>query len=38
LKSANANKLFNDVCGLRKKFKIEAPAPTADEVKAWVGV
>lgn len=37
LKKANPNKLFNDVCGLRKKFKIEAPAPTADEVKGWVG-
>jgi lysyl-tRNA synthetase, class II len=38
LKKANPNKLFNDVCGLRKKFKIEAAAPTADEVKGWVGV
>lgn len=37
LASANPNKLFNDICGLRKKLKLEITAPTADQVKAWVG-
>ncbi len=37
LASANPNKLFNDICGLRKKLKLEIAAPTADQVKAWVG-
>lgn len=36
-KAANPNKIFNDLGGLRKKLKIEAPMPTADEVKSWVG-
>lgn len=37
LKAANPNKLFNDLCGLRKKMKLEIPAPTIDQVKQWVG-
>jgi lysyl-tRNA synthetase class 2 len=36
LKAANPNKLFNDLCGLRKKMKLEIANPTADEVKAWL--
>lgn len=36
LKAANPNKLFNDLCGLRKKLKIEQAAPTADMVKVWI--
>jgi lysyl-tRNA synthetase, class II len=36
LKEANPNKLFNDLCGLRKKLKLELPAPTIDEVKIWI--
>jgi lysyl-tRNA synthetase class 2 len=33
---ANPNKLFNDVCGLRKKLKLEMKNPSLDDVKAWV--
>lgn len=37
LKEANANKLFNDVCGMRKKMKLEqVKNPTLEEVKAWI--
>lgn len=36
LKKANPNKLFNDLCGFRKKLKLDIPAPTIDEVRAWV--
>jgi lysyl-tRNA synthetase, class II len=36
LKSANPNKLFNDICGLRKKLKLDIAPPTAEEVKNWV--
>lgn len=36
LKAANPNKLFNDICGLRKKLKLEIANPTADQVKEWV--
>ncbi|MBC7487087.1 MAG: lysine--tRNA ligase [Cytophagaceae bacterium] len=36
LKEANASKLFNDICGLRKKMKLEIANPTLDEVKAWL--
>jgi lysyl-tRNA synthetase class 2 len=35
VKAANPNKLFNDLCGLRKKMKLEIPNPTIDEVKGW---
>jgi lysyl-tRNA synthetase class 2 len=36
LKSANPNKLFNDLCGARKKMKLEIPNPTLEEVKGWL--
>ncbi len=36
LKEANPNKLFNDLCGLRKKMKLEIPPPTLDQVKEWI--
>ncbi len=35
LKSANPNKVFNDLGGLRKKMKLEVPMPTKDEVLKW---
>ena len=37
LSEANANKLFNDVCGMRKKMKLDVANPTLDEVKGWIG-
>ncbi len=36
LKAANPNKVFNDLGGLRKKLKIDAPMPKKDEVEAWI--
>ncbi|MHA8088388.1 lysine--tRNA ligase [Aquirufa sp. Wall-65K1] len=36
LKSANPNKVFNDLGGLRKKLKIESPMPSKEEVIAWI--
>ena len=36
LKEATPSKLFNDVCGLRKKLKIDAKAPTLEEVTSWI--
>lgn len=36
LREANPNKLFNDLCGLRKKLKLDIKAPSPDEVKGWV--
>ncbi|MBC7389003.1 MAG: lysine--tRNA ligase [Opitutaceae bacterium] len=36
LVTLNANKLFNDLCGFRKKMKLEVPAPVLDEVRNWV--
>lgn len=36
LKEANPNKLFNDLCGLKKKLKLDIQNPTIDEVKAWI--
>ena len=36
LKQTNPNKLFNDLCGLRKKLKLEIPAPSIDEIKNWI--
>ncbi len=35
VKSANPNKLLNDLSGLRKKLKLEIPALKIDDVKAW---
>lgn len=37
LKAVNANKLFNDLGGMRKKLKLEASMPSIDEVRGWVG-
>jgi lysyl-tRNA synthetase class 2 len=32
-----ASKLFNDVCGLRKKMKLEnVKNPTMEEVEKWL--
>ncbi|MEZ4903083.1 MAG: lysine--tRNA ligase [Spirosomataceae bacterium] len=36
LKAANPNKVFNDLGGMRKKLKIEAPMPKKEEVEGWV--
>jgi lysyl-tRNA synthetase class 2 len=37
LKELNPNKLFNDVCGMRKKMKLkEVKNPTLEEVSAWI--
>ena len=36
LKAANPNKVFNDLGGLRKKLKIDAPMPKKEEVEGWV--
>jgi lysyl-tRNA synthetase class 2 len=37
LKSYKASKLFNDVCGLRKKMKLEnVQNPTQEEVEGWL--
>ncbi len=38
LKEAKASKLFNDVCGMRKKMKLDNVAnPTLAEVEGWLG-
>lgn len=37
LKAANPNKVFNDLGGLRKKLKIDAPMPKKEEVEVWIG-
>ncbi|MCL6260445.1 lysine--tRNA ligase [Aquiflexum sp. TKW24L] len=36
LKEMDPNKLFNDVCGRRKKLKLEVPNPSKEEVEKWV--
>jgi lysyl-tRNA synthetase class 2 len=37
LKESKASKLFNDVCGLRKKLKLEnVQNPTLEEVEGWL--
>jgi len=36
LKTAVPNKLFNSICGLRKKLKLDIKAPTIEEVAAWI--
>lgn len=36
LKSANVNKLFNDLNGLRKKNKLQIPALKIEELKSWM--
>jgi lysyl-tRNA synthetase, class II len=38
LKGLNPNKLFNDVCGMRKKLKLDhVKNPTLEEVMGWIG-
>ncbi len=37
LKEANTNKLFNDVCGTRKKMKLkDVKNPSKEEVESWL--
>lgn len=37
LKESNPNKLFNDVCGMRKKMKLnDVKNPDVEEVKGWI--
>jgi len=36
MKEVKTSKLFNDICGLRKKLKLEIPNPTMEEVEGWV--
>jgi lysyl-tRNA synthetase class 2 len=36
MKEMKASKLFNDVCGLRKKMKLEITNPTLEEVEGWL--
>jgi lysyl-tRNA synthetase class 2 len=36
LKEMDPNKLFNDVCGRRKKLKLEVPNPTKEDVEKWL--
>jgi lysyl-tRNA synthetase, class II len=36
LKDANVNKVFNQLCGLRKKLKLDIPAPKPEDVKSWI--
>ena len=37
LKNANPNKLFNDICGMRKKMKlVDVKNPTLEEVQGWI--
>jgi lysyl-tRNA synthetase class 2 len=36
MKELKASKLFNDVCGMRKKLKLEVSNPTMEEVESWL--
>jgi lysyl-tRNA synthetase, class II len=36
LKEYDPNKLFNDVCGRRKKLKLDVSNPTKEEVESWL--
>ena len=37
LRTANPNKLFNDICGMRKKMKlVDVKNPTLEEVQGWI--
>lgn len=36
LKDQELNKFFNDICGRRKKLKLDVPNPTKEEVEAWL--
>ncbi len=37
LREASPNKLFNDLGGMRKKLKIDAPMPDMETVRRWTG-
>lgn len=36
LSASNPNKLFQEICGINKKFKLGLDNPSNEEVKAWV--
>lgn len=36
LKEQDINKLFNDVCGKRKKLKLDVPNPSKEDVEKWL--
>jgi len=36
LKKCQPNKLFNDLCGLRKKMKLDIPAPSSADIQKWI--
>ncbi|WP_158858761.1 lysine--tRNA ligase [Lunatibacter salilacus] len=36
LKHQNASKFFNDICGRRKKLKLDVANPTKEEVESWI--
>jgi len=36
MKKMSPGKLFNDMCGMNKKYKLGLVNPTADDVKKWV--
>lgn len=36
MKEMKASKLFNDVCGMRKKMKLDVSNPTMEEVEGWL--
>lgn len=36
LDNAVPTKLFNDICGMRKKMKLEIQNPSLEEVKGWI--
>ena len=36
LKDANPNKVRQELCEINKKYKLELPNPSADEVAAWI--
>lgn len=37
LSQANPNKLFQEICGINKKFKLGLTNPSNEDVKGWVG-
>ncbi|MFO8087719.1 MAG: lysine--tRNA ligase [Bacteroidales bacterium] len=36
LKEENPNKLHNDICGLKKKLKLDIKNPSPDDVQQWI--
>ncbi len=36
LKEVKHTKVFNQLCGLRKKLKLDFPAPNPEDVKTWI--